>query len=363
MANAISPVFKIFYNQKDITTDISEFIISVRYLDRMFGETDEIEILLEDSAGFWANEWYPTKGDTLKLQMGYDERQLDCGTFEIDEIEHSGPPSTINIRAMATWVTSAMRTPKTRMSDGITLKEIAQQIATNQGLKLVGDIFTVRLAHSMQNNETDLAYLNRLGLDYGFVFSVRNRQLIFTSLYDQEDANKNRPVYSVDVTDMLNYSFRDTTSGMKNAIVSSYFDPKTGSTITKELRANQEYIDTKTVKDVGKTFRRVEDDAQAELRARSILQRANTPQQSGRCTIQGYPLAVAGNNIEVTGLGKISGVYHIMSSEHVIDKTTGYVTNLELKRIGFVDKVKNKPKKPSLKTQTYRVVNETTVGQ
>jgi len=35
----------------------------------------------------------PSKGDTLRLYIGYEgEQLLNCGIFEIDEIEYETPP-------------------------------------------------------------------------------------------------------------------------------------------------------------------------------------------------------------------------------------------------------------------------------
>lgn len=364
---ANSPTFKLFYTQGngkavDITTDISSYLIDVRYLDRMYNETDELQIRVQDSDNVWIDEWYPKKGDKLKLQMGYNDLLVDCGLFEIDEITITGPPSVMTIKALATWVTSGMRTIKSFASDGLSIKDIAQRIADENKLKIVGKIYNVRIARSSQFRETDLQYLNRLGIEYGFVFSVRNSQLIFTSIYDQEDVNKNRPVYSIDLTDLISYSFRDTTSGIYNKAVVSYNDPKTGALVQTEQKADQAFIDFTQIKDYVTDYTKTEDAGQANLKARATLHKYNTKQQQGSITVTGYPLLVAGNNIEVTGLGKISGDYHIISSEHIHDFSGGYTTSLEVKRIGFIEKEKSKPKKAKKNTQDYVSINATTVG-
>lgn len=378
---ASSPQFRIFFEGKNITTEITQSLISVRYLDRMYNETDELQIVVHDADGLWSNEWYPEKGSKLKLQMGYEDLLIDCGTFEIDEVQYTGTPSVMTIKSLATWVTSGMRTVRSFASDGLSIKDIAQRIADEHSLKIVGDIFNVRIARSTQYRETDLAYLNRLGQEYGFAFSVRGTQLIFTSVYDQENYNKNRPVYEIDQTDMLSFSFRDTTSRIYKTAKVGYDDPKTGEYVLtesdyitnfKKMAAELNYPPEvtadiirqfqKSTIDVTTVFSKTEDQHQAQLKAQSILHNSNTKQQMGNIRITGYPLLVAGNNIEVTGVGKMSGVYHIVSSEHTIDWSQGYITTVEVKRIGFLDKARNKPKKAKLKTKNYVVINETTVG-
>ncbi len=66
---------------------------------------------LEDSDGRWMDKWYPGKGDTLTLKMGYKgETLLSCGTFSIDEIEVSAPPLCCVRQGVATSVNQALRT-------------------------------------------------------------------------------------------------------------------------------------------------------------------------------------------------------------------------------------------------------------
>lgn len=93
VTDVLSPVFTLWYLQKNITTDIAPYVTRVTYTDNIKSESDTIEVELEDSDGRWLGKWYPGKGDTLTLKMGYKgETLLSCGTFSIDEIEVSAPP-------------------------------------------------------------------------------------------------------------------------------------------------------------------------------------------------------------------------------------------------------------------------------
>ena len=99
------PQARILYGQKDISSDISPYLISVSYTDRLSGESDELELRLEDTDGRWRGDWYPGKGDALTVSIGYAGQELvSCGSFEIDEIELSFPPDEVSIRALATGI-------------------------------------------------------------------------------------------------------------------------------------------------------------------------------------------------------------------------------------------------------------------
>lgn len=67
----LTPIFTLWYGHKEITYDIAPYVTSISYSDSIKNESDVIAIALEDSAGRWVNEWYPRKGDTLALRLGY----------------------------------------------------------------------------------------------------------------------------------------------------------------------------------------------------------------------------------------------------------------------------------------------------
>ena len=106
----LQPTFKLEYNKKDITKDISKYVLSINYTDFEHGQSDEIEIVFEDSDKLWQSAWIPSKGDSLRLYIGYiGEKLLNCGLFEIDEVEFQTPPDTLTVKAIATGITKSLR--------------------------------------------------------------------------------------------------------------------------------------------------------------------------------------------------------------------------------------------------------------
>ena len=138
---------------------------------------------LDDTDGRWLNAWYPGKGDTLTLKVGYrGEKLLSCGTFSIDEIEVSSPASVVSIRGVATSVNSALRTKSSRGFESTTLAAIAGRIAKKHQLKLVGSIEAIKIDRVTQYAETDVAFLHRLASEYGYAVKIVSDQLIFSHL-------------------------------------------------------------------------------------------------------------------------------------------------------------------------------------
>ena len=107
----LTPIFKLEYNHKNITEDVSDYVVTIEYSDFEQGQSDEITITFEDTEGLWNGAWIPSKGDALRLYIGYaGEKLLNCGIFEIDEIEYNTPPDTLIVKALATGIKKRDRT-------------------------------------------------------------------------------------------------------------------------------------------------------------------------------------------------------------------------------------------------------------
>src|SRR2546430_2248812 len=97
------PRWELTYAGQNITARITGMATEITYSDttgahhhgrgrHKAAETDELEIVLEDRDRRWQGPWYPQLGDVVTLQIGYDgeERMLDCGDFQVDELELKG---------------------------------------------------------------------------------------------------------------------------------------------------------------------------------------------------------------------------------------------------------------------------------
>jgi len=320
------PVFFIEYEQKEITTYITPFVLSVTYTDYEHGKSDEIDIKLEDRDHIWKSFWYPQKGDLISLKIGYEgEPLLPCGSFEIDEIELSAPPDVVSIKGLATNIKKALRQNNTKAYENKTLKQIAEEIAKKHRFEIVGEIKDIKIKRITQKQERDLSFLKRLAEDYGYIFKIADGKLVFYELDKLESANA---VYVINRKDMISFSLRDKTHELYNACVVSYHDPK-----TKKLITHTEKADGVVKGDILKINERCENKEQAIAKAKAAIARRNSLQTEGNITVIGNPKLVAGSNIEVSGLYTLNGKYHIQSSRHTTDRSSGYRTELEVRRV------------------------------
>lgn len=324
--NARQIAFEVLYNNRNITTDISPFVTSISYTDKTEGESDTIEIQVDDTDGLWRADWYPAKGDTLEVKIGYTDLLLPCGKFEIDEIEISGAPDTVRIMGLATGTQPALRTRNNSAHENKTLAEIANTIAGKHGLTVQGTIENIRINRATQYRETDLAFLRKISYKYGHIFSIRGNALIFQTIYEIEGTDG---VTTIDRTDLTRYSLKDKTSETYKAAEVKYHDPVEKKVVTHTENATA----TDTAGDTLVLQCKAENPTQAQSQAKAALHRANTRRQSGSLSMPGNPLIVSGNNFNLTGMGVISGKYHIEESSHQISRG-GYTTDATVKKVG-----------------------------
>lgn len=339
------PVFVLSYGQKNITSDITPYVRSVTYTDYLSGQFDELEVELEDADGRWVRHWYPGKGDTLSLKIGYESAPLlPCGAFEIDEIEFAQPPATVSIRGLATGVKKSVRTRVGRAYENTTLAAIAQRIAKRNKLTLTGKIRDIRIDRVTQYQERDVEFLTRLAREYGYAFKIVGSKLVFTELADLRDGGT---VATFKATDLIAIRLRDKIKDVYQEAKVKYHDPKTKKLVVYGVKGDQVAEVGQTTAsakkqsgqsasgDTLKLSTRSGSKAAAEAKAQAALDDANLQQTAGSLTVPGNPKLVAGSAFELADCGKLSGKYLVESARHRLDRGGGYVTELEVKRVAL----------------------------
>lgn len=348
------PSYTIIYDGKNISADVSESLIDLTYTDKVTGEADELEITLEDKFGKWQNEWYPQKGSYITATIGIGGVQLPCGVFQIDQIEFSGPPDMITIKALSTGFYGKIRNRKGYAHENKTLAEIVRTVAGKIKYKVVGNIENVKVGRSTQNRESDLQYLNRLAAQYGYNFTIKDKTLVFIK---QTELEARSTSLSVDKTETTEYGFKDKTSEIFKATQIKFHNPNSNKVIsaTKQATFQGQESDYTDQLDTLEIREKAENEEQANIKAEAYTHKFVSLQQTGSFSTVGNPLLVSGNNIDLTGFGAFAGIWHILTSTHTIN-TDGYQTAVEMKRINVPSsESKKKPKKITTNQSFYKV--------
>jgi len=333
------PAWVLTYSGQNITADITTMVTEIMFSDtsgahhhhrgrHSMAETDQVEVTLEDRDRRWQGPWSPMRGAVVSLQIGYvGEEFLDCGYFQVDELELKGPPDTFHLKCIAAGITPSLRTPRSAVYESQTLMQVASTIAARNGLKVVGSPEDINPTWQRlsQSRETDLAFLRRLALAHNYDFTIRGQKLIFYSRTQLEQA---APVALVQRTQTKSFEFKTKTQKIYNACSVFYQHPFQKNLIG----ARYQDPDAPTGDDLH-IVARCENPHQAQLKARSALHDANMMEVTGRIETEGALLLVAGVNIAIQGFSTFDGNYHINSSKHRLERGSGYSTEIEVRQL------------------------------
>ena len=144
-------------------------------------DADQLDLVLSDEGGDLA---LPKKGVGITFALGWIQSSrglVDKGRFTVDEVEHSGTPDVLTIRARSADFTDALRIRKERSWRDGTVKSVLQDVAAANGLQLriAPALASQALPVLDQSRESDAALLARLGRRFGAAATVKAGRLLF----------------------------------------------------------------------------------------------------------------------------------------------------------------------------------------
>lgn len=341
---ARSSTIHISYQGTDITQDISPMLTSFTFTDNSHDKADDISITLADRNGLWLYDWTPAKSDSITCSIQNSQGSLPCGTFSIDQIDYSLPPSSISIKAISTSCSNSIREEKhTRAWEAVTLAQIAGQIANDNGLSLfLGDLSTPFFHRVDQVELSDIDFIKQLGADNSINVKVRDNQLI---LFDSQRIFHSDPVATISLKSdqILTAKFSSKAANIFSKCKVRAFNPISGEVVESE--ALDESVEG--VEHCLNIHQIHYDKHSASLQAKSKLLQANSQEVKATISMIGNIYLLAGVNIRLSDCGMFSGQYLISKATHSVNPA--YTTTLELVQ-GEVHKAANKSFKKQRKS-------------
>lgn len=177
--NSKSPAFSIVIEGKDVTTVLDTRLMSLTLTDNRGFEADQLDLELDDADGLIA---LPRRGAVIQLALGWKGQPLfPKGAFTVDEIEHSGAPDRLTIRARSADFRETLNTRREKSWHQTTVGDVVKDIAARHNLKVAlgKDLTDKALDHMDQTNESDASFLMKLARQYGAIASVKDGNLLF----------------------------------------------------------------------------------------------------------------------------------------------------------------------------------------
>ena len=182
--NHRTPQFKVTVSTEengaqDITQDVTKRFGSLSITDNRGFEADMLDLELTDHDGLLA---IPPRNAIIEVAIGWKGEQLiNKGKYTVDEVQWSGAPDKLTIRARAADMKGSLTTPKERSFHNIKIGDLIAKIAQENEL---ADYCSAKLdkkiiSHIDQTNESDINLLSRLAKEYDAIATVKNGVLLF----------------------------------------------------------------------------------------------------------------------------------------------------------------------------------------
>jgi len=174
-----APDFSLTIDGRDITPTIDARLISLALSECRGNESDQLDLVLNDSDGAVR---LPPRGAEIALRIGWAGQALvDKGLFIVDEVEHSGSPDQVHIRARAADMRKSLRIRRDQSWHATTLGDIVGTIAKRHELhgRVDDALASVKIDHIDQTGESDLHFLTRLATQHDAVATVKKERLVF----------------------------------------------------------------------------------------------------------------------------------------------------------------------------------------
>lgn len=329
LITGIMPSWRVEANAADITATISERFISLSLTDATGFESDTLEIVIADNDPLTPVAIPPT-GAELKVSLGYDGITQPMGLFICDEVELSGWPGEMTIRARAAVYDkskggkSDLQTQKTRSWEtGTKLGDMVAKIAGEHSLApaVAESLKNIALPHIDQADESDINLLVRLSKKYDAIVKPANGKLVLAKRGESKSVS-GETLAPVQLSPFDCADYRLTLAKRETAgMVVAYWHK------TKQAKRNEVKVGK------GEPVRRLKqyypDENMALSAAKSELARRERGEQTVSITCQGSPLIAAEAPLTLAGFRPgVDGDWLISRVTHRLD-VGGYSCSIE----------------------------------
>jgi len=320
-----SPRWHITADDKPLNALIDERIMSITITDNRADTADELDITLDDHDGELN---LPKRGVNLQISIGWADGLYDKGQFTVDEVEWSGTPDIITVKARAADFTSNLKVGRRQSYHKQTFGQIASLIAKRHSLTLTmtSALQGINLEHVDQTDESDIHMLTRLAKAYGAEVSIKQKRiLIFKAGTAQTASGKSLPKILITRADGDQFTYSENDRDHDYTGVVAYYQEdgkakRTGAhvgTDTKEKRLKGTYAS----------------EAQAEAAANAEKARLNRNMATFTITKAiGIPQISTESPVGLQGfkpqVDKLSWI--VSKATHRLDPKSGITTELEL---------------------------------
>ena len=321
----MTPDYKITANDDDITKLIEDRFMELRLVDENGIKSDSFELRLDDNE----NVIEMMSNDVeLTIELGFDGKLEQMGKFAGLELEFSGPPSVVTVRATSVNLRKSMKAKKTRSFDLVSFGDLVSTVASEYGYDALVDdlVASIEFAHIAQTTESDWSLLNRLARDYDAFVKVGGGKLI-VAVRSSIGVKKSLvtgdllPSVVLQPGDVETWSVKHNDKTKYKAVIAKWYDKD--AAILNEVMSGDGVPSMELAKHYDN-----EEDAQRAADAR--LKKLQRVTKMVTIKTKGRTDATAMGDLTLKNFRNgVDGSYTFTRVEHVVKKETGYRCSFE----------------------------------
>lgn len=339
------PTFEIKVGGSKLESSIAKNIMEITVTEYLSGPSSfsfrlndsKFELINEETGPF-------TEGTRVEIHLGFvgNTRKMIVGEISAlsADLPSSGP-AVMEVQGFDLLHVLSRGTVYRQFGgespgSGLPDSEIAKQIAEEMQLKHIIQKTEKRVSPRIQNNETNLDFLQRLAQLNGYVLNGDSDSIYFGPV-------RTRKTISLEWRkNLVNFSPRLSTAGLVNEVIVRSWDPirKEPIMVTSLTRESANTVSLSPAgwkqvsKGSGGRSQRVIDVPvstflEAKAIAESILQNQQVTAITGSGTCLGDPAIRAGGKLELSGIGRFTGTYFVTRVTHTVGEG-GYFTSFEV---------------------------------
>lgn len=318
----MNPNFSINVSDKNVTPIVMDHLTEMRIVTTSDNTSDYLELVLDDREGGLK---LPDQGRDIVVALGYGESLSRMGVFIHSQTEYDLNPARLTVRASAADFrnNSNLKAPRTRSFHQITLGELVNQIARENGYigRCAPELANIKEKHIDQTAESDLHLLRRLANNYDAMFKAAGRHLIFTPAGSGVTAARRRLMPEVRVVpgEPINGRMSIVERNSYNSVKASWHDFNTGNLVYVVAGEGEPQFEIRNARATKQ---------QAEADARARLNRFKRSTAELRLTLSGNPQIVAEGRVKLEGFRDgFNGTWTVTRAVHSLTRL-GYRTEL-----------------------------------
>ena len=320
-------IYRLLVDGVDIGTKFQDRLNSLTITDNRGMESDALEVTLSDHDGLLN---LSPKDAVIQAWIGWSNTGLVYkGLYKVKEVEHSGAPDILTIRASSADLKSGLKQKKERSFSNVTLEAVLQAIAFQHELDL--SVHQSLAKHQIINliqNESDANLLTRLADEHDAMASIKNGKLLFMPKgASQTISGQDLPTYLITRDKGDSHRYSNTDGGDEiTAVRTFYYDAAQG----KKLEVVYGDASNQNIKEL----RHIHQDKQSA----TLVAKAKLADLKRTSLTFSYNLAYGNPDLipEMTFLfdglkEQIDEIYWLGTRiTHSIDASNGFTTALEL---------------------------------